>query len=183
MRVSKVSRENRPLVKSNGVKGLDPGIAHEVKILRENGVETVESCQGGQGHPFPEPTVRFAGGKSEGPRALGIAMQYGLPVTALRRVWSIIDGEAVGPVWEMTFTSRTATRVVVVVVLFLRVKSRNLRHNKPPTQLDNQAATTESLRNHYVEALLCCFGECCFARIGRESVVGQLPDEPGSSEL
>ena len=84
-------------------RGIDPGIAREVQILRDGSVETVESCQGGQGHPFPEPTVRFAGGKSEGPRALGIALQNGLRVTALRRVWTIIDGEMVGPGWEMTF--------------------------------------------------------------------------------
>jgi hypothetical protein len=84
-------------------RGIDPGIAEEVRILQTNGVETVESCQGGQGHPFPEPTVRFAGGKSEGLRALGIALQHGLRVAELRRVWTIIDGEAVGPIWEMTF--------------------------------------------------------------------------------
>jgi hypothetical protein len=92
-----------PPFKSNGVKPIDKGIAHEVRILWDNGVETTESCQGGQGHPFPEPTVRFAGGQGEGMRALGIALQHGLRVTALRRVWSIIDGEACGPVWEMTF--------------------------------------------------------------------------------
>jgi hypothetical protein len=86
-----------------GVKRIDAGIAREVRILWDNGVETTESCQGGQGHPFPEPTVRFTGDKSEGPRALGIALQHGLRVTALRRVWSVIDGEAVGPFWEMTF--------------------------------------------------------------------------------
>jgi hypothetical protein len=82
---------------------IDPGIRHEVRVLLENGVETIESCQGGQGHPFPEPTVRFTGGAGEGPRALGIALQNGLRVTALRRVWSVIQGEATGPIWEMTF--------------------------------------------------------------------------------
>ena len=34
-------------------------------ILRENGVETVESCQGGAGHAFPEPTIKFSGGKKK----------------------------------------------------------------------------------------------------------------------
>jgi hypothetical protein len=84
-------------------RSIDAGIAHEVRILWENGVETCESCQGGQGHPYPEPTIRFLGGQSEGPRALGIALQFKLRVMALRRVWSIVDGEAVGPIWEMTF--------------------------------------------------------------------------------
>jgi hypothetical protein len=84
-------------------KGIDPDIANEVRVLMENGVETYESCQGGQGHPYPEPTVRFLGGQSEGPRALGIALQNGLSVTTLRRIWAITDGEMVGPYWEMTF--------------------------------------------------------------------------------
>jgi hypothetical protein len=34
------------------------------------GVGTIESCEGGPGHAFPEPRVRLAGGKSEGCRAL-----------------------------------------------------------------------------------------------------------------
>lgn len=82
---------------------LDEGIAPYVRILRSEGVETVESCEGGEGHAFPEPTIRFDGEQYEGFRALGIAMCYGLPVSDLRRVWRIIDGEPTGPVWEMTF--------------------------------------------------------------------------------
>jgi hypothetical protein len=84
-------------------KRIEKGIAREVRILRENGVETTESCQGGQGHPFPEPTVRFCGGHDAGWLALGIALQHGLKVNELRRIWPIIDGVPVGPEWEMTF--------------------------------------------------------------------------------
>lgn len=67
-------------------------------------METTESCAGGQGHPFPEPTVRFCGGQAQGLRALAVAMQGGLMVSELRRVWSVQDGEPVGPHWEMTFS-------------------------------------------------------------------------------
>jgi len=84
---------------------VDPGIAHELTILRDNGVETTESCEGGQGHPFPEPTIRFCGGKSAGWHALAVALQHGLKVLELRRIWPIIDGEPVGPEWEMTFNT------------------------------------------------------------------------------
>jgi hypothetical protein len=84
-------------------KDIDLGIRREVKILWENGIETTESCQGGQGHPFPEPTIRFAGNQAEGFRALGIARIHGLAVSDLRRVWHLADGEPVGPEWEMTF--------------------------------------------------------------------------------
>lgn len=93
----------KPPFRASGVKKIDTDIAHEVRVLWENGVETTDSCQGGQGHPYPEPTVRFAGGQAEGFRALGIALQNGLRVTELRRIWAIQDGEPVGPQWEMTF--------------------------------------------------------------------------------
>jgi hypothetical protein len=83
--------------------GLDPGIDEYVRILREHGVETFESCEGSSGHAFPEPTVRFAGGRSEGFRALAIALEHGFPVRAVRRYWRVLDGEPSGPDWELTF--------------------------------------------------------------------------------
>ena len=85
---------------------LDPGIAEIVLTLRAAGVQTDESCQGGPGHAYPEPTVCFCGEQPEGFRALSVAMQHGLRVADLRRVWSVIDGEPTGPYWEMTFIPR-----------------------------------------------------------------------------
>lgn len=85
---------------------LDPGIARAVEILRAGGIETYESCQGGEGHSFPEPTVRFFGPQSEGFRAFDVAMKHGLPVRNIRRIWTIIDGEPTGPNWEMVFISQ-----------------------------------------------------------------------------
>jgi hypothetical protein len=90
---------------------LDPGVSHYVKVLYEHGVETFESCEGGQGHCFPVPTIRFHGERDEGFRALAIALQRSLPVADLRRVWSIEDREPVGPAWELTFW-RKATSLV-----------------------------------------------------------------------
>ena len=85
-----------------GVRRIDAGIRREVRILWENGIETTESCEGGKGHPFPEPTVRFRGDHAEGFKALGIALQNGIKVLELRRFWSIQFGEPCGPEWEMT---------------------------------------------------------------------------------
>lgn len=86
---------------------LDPGIERAVLILRAASVETFESCQGGEGHAYSEPTVRFHGQQSEGFRALALAQMAGLPVRLLRRGWMIVDGEPAGPWWEMTFSPMT----------------------------------------------------------------------------
>jgi hypothetical protein len=82
---------------------LDTGIKDIVLTLLRNGVETFESCEGGVGHSFPEPTVRFEGDSSEGLRALSVALAHGLPVAELRRTWGIVDGLIHGPWWVMTF--------------------------------------------------------------------------------
>lgn len=82
---------------------LDAGIAPYVDTLCAAGIETCESCEGGQGHAYAEPTVRFLGDRAEGLKALAIAQQNDLPVADLRRVWPVIDGEPTGPYWELTF--------------------------------------------------------------------------------
>ena len=82
---------------------LDPGIAPFVRMLQSAGIETFESCEGGDGHAFPEPVIRFHGHRDEGWRAMAAAQQLGLPVAELRRTWPILDGEPTGPYWEMTF--------------------------------------------------------------------------------
>ncbi|MGY3588172.1 hypothetical protein ACVIGB_002869 [Bradyrhizobium sp. USDA 4341] len=41
---------------------LDSGIRHAVLALRVAGIETFESCEGGHGHAFPDPTIKFHGG-------------------------------------------------------------------------------------------------------------------------
>lgn len=92
-----------PFATDGGGLPLDPGIRRYVLSLRDAGVETFESCQGGDGHCYPEPTVRFFGNSSEGFRVFAIARTLGLPVSSLRRYYSVEDGELVGPHWEMTF--------------------------------------------------------------------------------
>jgi len=84
---------------------LDRWITYAVKVLRDEGIETYESCHGGPGHSYPEPTVRFHGASSEGYRAVAIAMTYGLPVRSLRRLWHVDGSELEGPTWEIVFRS------------------------------------------------------------------------------
>lgn len=82
---------------------LDPGIRRAVLVLRQGGVETFESCDGSQGHSFHEPTVRFHGDSWAGYRAFAVAMEHGLPVGELRRVYAAQDTQLSGPWWELTF--------------------------------------------------------------------------------
>lgn len=72
-------------------------------VLRAAGVETFESCEGGDGHTFPEPPVRFYGGHVEGFRAFAAAAEVSLPVLEVRRTWPILDGAPTGPWRELTF--------------------------------------------------------------------------------
>jgi hypothetical protein len=83
---------------------LDEGIREIVITLAGNGVETFESCEGGRGHSFPEPTVRFEGAASEGLRAISVALENGLPVRRLRLTWGFENNMIHGPWWEMTFS-------------------------------------------------------------------------------
>jgi hypothetical protein len=92
-------------VECNFEPPLDPGIADAVRVLRAAGVETFESCEGGQGHSYPEPTVRFHGDRGEGFRALAAMLSRSdtAEATSLKRVYDIIDREPIGPYWEITF--------------------------------------------------------------------------------
>ena len=89
---------------------LDPGIAAAVIMLRAGGVETFESCEGGPGHAYPEPTVRFYGEFYEGLRAAATAFvaRDRFQVQELRRVWPVLDNELTGPYWELTFAPSRA---------------------------------------------------------------------------
>lgn len=89
---------------------LDAGVREYVLALRLHGFDTYESCEGGPGHAFNLPTVRFHGGPGEGHRAWGIMRAMRFPVAELNRVWDVDDGELVGPHWQMTFWRKGATR-------------------------------------------------------------------------
>lgn len=86
-----------------GELALDPGIRRYVLIMRANGVETFESCQGGDGHPCPEPFVRFFGNRWAGFRAFEVAMTHGLPVLSVAHEYNEVGGWLEGPTWRMTF--------------------------------------------------------------------------------
>jgi hypothetical protein len=103
MRGKRARRASHSKYADNFDSPLDRWISYAVKVLRDAGIETYESCEGGNHHAFPEATVRFHGGRVEGFRAVTVAVNHGLPLHHLRRFWRLVDGELEGPGWEMTF--------------------------------------------------------------------------------
>ena len=101
--IRKVSQDEESIL----LAGLDPGIRYYVSRLRSEGIETFESCEGGYGHAFAEPTVRFYGTPETGWRAVAVCLAYRLPILALRRVWYVLDqNEPTGPDWEIVFREK-----------------------------------------------------------------------------
>ena len=100
---------------------LDPGIELYVRVLLDLGVETCQSCEGGEGHTLDRPWVQFWGDPYEGPIAACKARRAGLPVCQVARVWHVNCGPSRGeilfdswgeldsPVWEMTFTRKATS--------------------------------------------------------------------------
>lgn len=86
---------------------LDAGIEKAVRRLQAGGIETFESCEGGSGHAYPEPTIRFHGSMAAGWHALAVCLDNGLPIMSLKRVWDVLDlNLPTGPYWEITFRER-----------------------------------------------------------------------------
>ena len=75
--------------------------------MRAEGVETFESCEGGEGHAYPEPTIAFNGDPYDGWKVASICLCRRLPIKAMRRVWYFENKhEPTGPRWEVTFWRR-----------------------------------------------------------------------------
>lgn len=108
MRNHRENKSRKRRVRSLYDPPLDRGVRSYVHALADEGVETFESCEGGDGHSYPEPTVRFHGGLDAGFRALAATAKKGFPVTALRRTWLVVDGEPTGPYWEIVFALKAA---------------------------------------------------------------------------
>ena len=70
---------DKPFKPGDSFHEMDPLIAPIVLVLREYGIDTVQSCQGGEGHSYSRPTVEFRGHSDQGYKAVHIAMQNGLP--------------------------------------------------------------------------------------------------------
>lgn len=97
-------------------KGIDERIRPAVEVLNKHGFKTFESCEGGEGHCFYEPTVRFEGTEFDLIRAYEICQLENLPVYEVKRVFrksSIYKDNnsyntlPIGQVWEAPFNEIT----------------------------------------------------------------------------
>jgi hypothetical protein len=86
-------------------KGLDAGIRFAVRVLHAAGFETCQSCQGGKGHAYDQPTVEMVstGDDAEGFGALAALQSYGLPVADIAIRWPIRNGLPYERLWTITF--------------------------------------------------------------------------------
>lgn len=91
------ARDIDPLV------GIDLGIIRAVKILRDAGFSTIESCEGGEGHAYAEPTIKFDGTRATGWAVASKLMEFGLPLRRIGQMWSFTEGVPTGPRWFVTF--------------------------------------------------------------------------------
>lgn len=79
-----------------------------VRIFREHGVETCQSCQGGEGHSYRYPSVDILNGPW---KALDVANDYGIPVIRIGHLWSIRNGEPEETIWRIEFSPSGLTRL------------------------------------------------------------------------
>lgn len=91
---------------------LDAGVRFAVRVLHANGFETCQSCQGGRGHAYLEPTVEMIAGAddAEGFGALAALQAYGLPLSEISIVWHVRSGLPYEKNWRITFTKTMEDR-------------------------------------------------------------------------
>lgn len=100
-----------------GSEPLDPGIVRVVRLLKEAGIETCQSCEGPEGMM---PRLPFADGLGDGHSyrcptvdvtyqpwaALDVANTYGIRVDRISEEFRIEQGRPVGHCWRIEFNSK-----------------------------------------------------------------------------
>jgi len=86
--------------------GIDAGVRFAVRLLHAHGMDTCQSCQGGKGHAYLEPTVDMVAGgdDADGFQALAALTSYGLPVSTVSLTWNIRHGLPYEKLWRITFS-------------------------------------------------------------------------------
>lgn len=85
---------------------LDEGIRFAVRALHAAGFDTCQSCEGGEGHAYDNPTVDLLVGANDaiGFGAVSTLVGYGLPVSTVSQVWNLDKlGRPYESVWRIEF--------------------------------------------------------------------------------
>lgn len=71
--------------------GLDAGIRFAVRVLHSHGIETCQSCEGGDDHAYDHPTVDLIAGSNDaiGFAAVAHLIAHGLRVGRVSQVWNL----------------------------------------------------------------------------------------------
>lgn len=92
------------------IADLDELIRPAVILLNKYGFKTFESCQGGEGHCYGDPTVRFEGTEFDLIRAYELCEIHGMNPKAAKRVYWKQDvyfdtdkWEVIGETWHPPF--------------------------------------------------------------------------------
>lgn len=82
---------------------LDAGIRFPVRVLHAaGGIETCQSCQGGDGHDYDRPTIDLCYNDGAGLRALAALHEFGLEVRDLAILWHVSHGLPEERIWRVT---------------------------------------------------------------------------------
>ena len=97
-------------------KQIDPGIREIVRILHENGIKTLSSCEGRKNpgyrpdrdgpHHGDCPFIIIYGTAADAFIALGVALNKGRPVRSIEQSWFVYPEAPtvpIGPQWRITF--------------------------------------------------------------------------------
>lgn len=90
------------------LESTDEEIKPVVELLNRHGFITFESCQGGKGHWFDKPTIRFEGSEFDLIRAYQLCEIHGLNVLDGKRVYTKTNvynekGASIGENWDTPF--------------------------------------------------------------------------------
>jgi hypothetical protein len=111
----------KPGVREKWLLTLDEGIRYYVDVLEKEGIETCQSCQGGPGHCYEQPTVDFyAHNVGAIYKVASIATTYGLPWCDIYLAWSNQDHLMNGPSGRIVFRIDSAE--------FLRRDKKHAKH-------------------------------------------------------
>lgn len=87
--------------------GIDKGIRFAVRVLHARGFETCQSCEGGDGRAYDQPSVDLIAGSRDaaGFAAVAELVSFGLPVDRLSQVWNLDAlGRPYETIWRIEFS-------------------------------------------------------------------------------